>query len=54
MANSNAVDAKLPRKQNQDFLALLNYIPMILWEGLEEDDRMVALEKLANHSIKLG
>ena len=49
MANSNTVDAKLPRKQT-----LLNYIPMILWESLEKDDRMVALEKLANHSIKLG
>lgn len=54
MANSNAVDAKLPRKQNQDCLALLNCIPMILWESLEKDDRMMALEKLANHSIKLG
>ena len=49
MANSNTVDAKLPRKQT-----LLNYIPMILWESLEKDDRMVALVKLANHSIKLG
>ena len=54
MANSNQVDAKLPRKQNQDFLALLNYIPMSLWESLEKDDRMVALEKMVNHSIKLG
>lgn len=54
MANSNQVDAKLPRKQNQNFLALLNYIPMSLWESLEKDDRMVALEKLVNHSIKLG
>ena len=54
MANSNTVDAKLPCKQNQDFLELLNYIPMILLESLEKDDRMVALVKLANHSIKLG
>lgn len=54
MANSNTVDAKLPRKQTQDFLALLNYIPISLWESLEKDDRMVALQKLVHHSIKLG
>eukprot|EP00435_Cladocopium_sp_Y103_P056607 s238_g19.t1 len=54
MANSNMVDAKLPRKQNQDWLALLNYIPLSIWESLDSDDRMVALEKLCAHTIKLG
>lgn len=54
LANSNEVDVVMPRKKNQDFLFLVNYIPKTIWESLERDDCMAALEKLCAHAIKLG
>ena len=38
LANSNEVDVVMPRKKNQDFLFLVNYIPKTIWESLERDD----------------
>ena len=54
LAHTNVVEAVAERKKNQDFLQLVNYIPKTLWESMERDDSMMALEKLCAHAIKLG